>query len=55
MLRRPLESVLAAAIAVMDKAAAVVGTPIMESLLQGIENEASSAVLFARQPTIRRA
>ncbi|TCP99706.1 hypothetical protein C8J34_1413 [Rhizobium sp. PP-F2F-G36] len=41
VLRRPVESALNGAIRVMHKAATMSGTPIMKSLLQGIEDKAS--------------
>lgn len=41
VLRRPIESALKAAIRVMHEAAAMSGTPIMKSLLKGIEDKAS--------------
>jgi len=40
VLRRPLESTLAASVAVMDQPAALQRTAIMQSLLQRIEHEA---------------
>jgi hypothetical protein len=39
-LRRPIESALTAAIAVMDEAAALGGPTFMQSLLKRVENEA---------------
>ena len=40
LLRRPVESALAAAIAVVDEAAAMGGAPLVDRLLQGIQHEA---------------
>src|SRR5216684_6049631 len=40
VLRRPLESTLAASVAVMHEPAAMEGPPVMQSLLQRIEHEA---------------
>ena len=39
MLRRPFESALTAAVAVVDEPAAMDGAPIMECLLQRIEHK----------------
>ena len=55
MLRRPLESALAAPVAMMHEPAAMDRSAIVQCLLQRIEHEAACAVREARQPTILRA
>src|ERR1700761_4705448 len=47
--------VLAAPVAVMHEPAAMDGPPIMQRLLQCIEDEARLRVRLARHPTMRRA
>ena len=56
VLRRPLESALDAAIAMVDQAAALDGTAIVQRLLQRVQHEGRHGRYGdTRQPTMRRA
>jgi hypothetical protein len=55
LLRRPLESALAASVAVMHQPTAMQRPPVMQSLVQRVEHEARVRCCDARQPTMRRA
>ena len=55
VLRRPLGSALAAAVAVMYEPAAMDGPPIMEGLLHASSTKLPCVIRETRQPTMRRA
>ena len=55
VLRRPVEPVLPAAIAVVHERGALLELPFAERLIGGIESRSNRSEIETRQPTIRRA